>query len=200
MDITINGHTLQYVIEHEKTIGEVLGAIEAACKKEKQTVSAVTVNGRELSANELDTLFCQSLDTDVTLNLTTLSGGDVRALLREISTTLLARTAALQEIAVNMHSGNLAESYAMVSDFSALLKSLYHCFTLSDIADLDHGLRIKGKALHDYQREISPLLKGLLEAMEEGDSVAVGDIAEYELAPVVRDLSDGILHMDMGVQ
>ena len=53
MIIKINGEELSYTLENEKTLGEVLGGIEEACCREHETIVQVTVDGKELTSQEL---------------------------------------------------------------------------------------------------------------------------------------------------
>ncbi|CEM61598.1 hypothetical protein DWQ65_04540 [Treponema phagedenis] len=192
MEITINGEILQYTIEHEKTIGEVLGFIELQCKEAKATVAQVLVDGKELLPEELDDLFNKPVDTDIKIELSTLSGQDVKILIKSICTQLIDTAEKLKEIPLHMQSGEINNSLNLLSEFSELLNKLYYCFTLFDIAGIDPQLKIHEKSIEEYQTEISPLLPDLVQAVEENDIVTAGDIAEYELGPLVKDFASGL--------
>ena len=89
MVIKINGEELSYTLENEKTLGEVLGSIEEACCREHETIVQISVDGKELTSQELDLLFTQPVDTDITIELSTFSGAEIRnymkGLMKELS-------------------------------------------------------------------------------------------------------------------
>ena len=65
MNITLNGNRLDFQLENEKTVGEVLGKIEEACRKEKSTINEVRVNGKAVSG------WCRARAAAVTVSMFT---------------------------------------------------------------------------------------------------------------------------------
>ena len=49
-------------------------------------------------------------------------------------------------------------------------------------------IKVAGTPMAEYLTEFGAALKELLAAYEQRDAVLVGDLAEYELAPRLRDL------------
>ena len=88
MIIKINGEELSYTLENEKTLGEVLGGIEEACCREHETIVQVTVDGKELTSQELDLLFKQPVDSDITIELSTFSGSEIRNYMKGLTLDL----------------------------------------------------------------------------------------------------------------
>jgi hypothetical protein len=76
-----------------------------------------------------------------------------------------------------------------IHSFSLDLQKLYQLLPLLNITDRDpHSLEIEGIALETFPSQLSPVLKELLEALEIKDTVLVGDLSEYELAPRIEKL------------
>ena len=73
-----------------------------------------------------------------------------------------------------------------------MLKDLYMLYSLFDMAELDYDFMFEGKTIATYKNEFSDLLKNIIEGFEEKDTVAVSDIAEYELSPLVLALGNGL--------
>ena len=52
--------------------------------------------------------------------------------------------------------------------------------------------------IREYQSEISSNLDSIIHAIEDTDTVEISDIAEYELAPIVKKLGNGLLSIKTG--
>ena len=53
-------------------------------------------------------------------------------------------------------------------------------------------MQIEEKSIHEYQKEITDILQAIVSSIEEKDIIQTGDLAEYELAPLVKDLINGV--------
>lgn len=192
MVIKINGEELAYTLEDEKTIGEVLGGIEAACRQAHETVVDVQVDGKQLTAEELDRLFAQSPDSGITIDLSTVSGESIRRYMQELVKELLAYAEEFEQIPVYMQTGKDSKVLTLLETFSVKLHELYRAFLLPEVTELPLDLRIDDKPLDSYQKEINALMQDIVSAIEEKDIIQIGDLAEYELAPLVKTLVNGV--------
>ena len=192
MVIKINGEELAYTLEDENTIGEVLGGIEAACRQAHETVVDVQVDGKQLTAEELDRLFAQSPDSGITIDLSTVSGESIRRYMQELVKELLAYAEEFEQIPVYMQTGKDGKVLTLLETFSVKLHELYRAFLLPEVTELPLDLRIDDKPLDSYQKEINALMQDIVSAIEERDIIQIGDLAEYELAPLVKTLVNGV--------
>lgn len=192
MVIKINGEELAYTLEDEKTIGEVLGGIEAACRQAHETVVDVQVDGKQLTAAELDRLFAQSPDSGITIDLSTVSGESIRRYMQELVKELLAYAEEFEQIPVYMQTGKDSKVLTLLETFSVKLHELYRAFLLPEVTELPLDIRIGDKPLDSYQKEINALMQDIVSAIEEKDIIQIGDLAEYELAPLVKTLVNGV--------
>ena len=192
MIIKINGEELSYTLENEKTRGEVLGGIEEACCREHETIVQVTVDGKELTSHELDLLFKQPVDTDITIELSTFSGVEIRNYMKGLTQELSKCADDFEQIPVYMQTGKDMQALKLLGVFSEKLNELYRSLLLSDVTELPFDIQIEGKSVHEYQKEITALLRDIVSSIEEKDIIQVGDLAEYELAPLVKTLINGV--------
>ena len=192
MVIKINGEELSYTLENEKTLGEVLGSIEAACCREHETIVQIKVDGKELTSHELDRLFTQPVDTDIIIELSTFSGAEIRNYMQRLTQELLKYADDFEQIPVAMQTGKDAQVLNVLGTFSEKLNELYRALLLSDVTELPIDIQIEGKSVHEYQKEITALLRDIVSSIEEKDIIQVGDLAEYELAPLVKTLINGV--------
>lgn len=192
MIIKINGEELSYTLENEKTLGEVLGSIEEACCREHETIVQISVDGKELTSRELDLLFTQPVDTDITIELSTFSGAEIRNYMKGLMKELSGYAEEFEQIPVYMQTGKDVQVLNLLGTFSEKLNELYRSLLLSDVTELPIDIQIEEKSIHEYQKDITALLHDIVSSIEEKDIIQVGDLAEYELAPLVKTLINGV--------
>jgi len=189
MDICINGEKIAYNIESEKTIGEILGSVESECEKAGMTVIGIRADGRQIPAGELDAFFVREPASVARIDLDTISGNDVLDLLRELGGQFSDCVSGLRDIPVQLQTGKDILVMETINRFSTALQSLYQALPLLSITRLKGAApAIDGIPLDAYPSELSPILSDLLDALKNKDTVLVGDLSEYELAPRIEKL------------
>ena len=192
MRINLNGEQLFYTLEKEQYLGELLGSLEAACRREHATIANISVDGKVIEPKALDTVFMMPVDADITVDLGTLSGAEIRDYMKKISQELLSTAEAFEQIPVFMQTGKDGDALSLLEIFSQKLNNLYRSLLLYDITELPADIQIEEKPLTEYQKEITALLQDIVTSIEEKDIIQVGDLAEYELAPLVKTLVNGV--------
>ncbi|UTC68152.1 MULTISPECIES: hypothetical protein [unclassified Treponema] len=193
MNIKLNGQEIDLKFDTETTIGDVLGNIEEVCRKQKNTITQVCADGKELTLSQLDELFTKSLQEDITIELFTTSGDDIKELLKELGQIFIKNSEEIEQIPIKVQTGNDMEVIKTIEEFSLNLAKLYETAKLFDIADIPNDLNFGEMTLGEYQKEISSNLDAIINAIEGIDTVEISDIAEYELAPLVKKLGNGLL-------
>jgi hypothetical protein len=97
--------------------------------------------------------------------------------------------ARLADFPLDIQTGKDARASETVSIFSGVAEKIFRIY---------HALKIEGFSvteitvdnmpINDYITEFSKALKELLDAYEKRDTVLIGDLAEYEMAPRLRGL------------
>ena len=183
MRINLNGEQLFYTLEKEQYLGELL---------EHATIANISVDGKVIEPKALDTVFMMPVDADITVDLGTLSGAEIRDYMKKISQELLSTAEAFEQIPVFMQTGKDGDALSLLEIFSQKLNNLYRSLLLYDITELPADIQIEEKPLTEYQKEITALLQDIVTSIEEKDIIQVGDLAEYELAPLVKTLVNGV--------
>ncbi|MDR0730612.1 MAG: hypothetical protein LBF63_03020 [Treponema sp.] len=262
MNITIDGKPADITLEQEKTIGDVLSALENWLRGSGYRLSGLKVNGETAGEATLDHFFNRDLSTVETLDLQTSSWADhalqsivslygmlerleksaytereelraewaalpgarflsseipelwamaeqsfagegaapgkLRAILEErlreledprrelaASETLIeALVRRLEELPLDIQTGKDRIAAETMSLFSTMAEKLIRLFNLLKIEGFfPENITIEGAPVLEYIGEFDSTLKDLIRAYEERDTVLVGDLAEYELAP-----------------
>ncbi|MCL1928359.1 MAG: hypothetical protein FWG07_06175 [Treponema sp.] len=112
----------------------------------------------------------------------------------------------LEDLPLDMQTGKDGKAAETITIFSSLVEKIFRLIFLFNYykTDIDSiGVpSMNGSEkqnLKDYIGEFSAALKELISAFENKDTVLVGDLAEYELAPRLRCLSDALNGVNPGV-
>lgn len=98
----------------------------------------------------------------------------------------------ISEVSVLLQTGQDRVAMEHIIRFSDLAQSLLRVFAnlkSSLTTNLD-TLTISGKTSEDFYNELNSILKELIEAFQAKDSVLIGDLLEYEIAPRLEALID----------
>ena len=191
MKIQINGTPLDFTLENEKTVGEVMAQLERACEANGMTITAVRAGGKTLSADTLDNLFAVPVTDAEDLELETISGREILALAEEKSAACAALADQLEEVPVLLQTGREKEAMAVMETFSREteeLKRLLPLLSLGSVAE--ENLLLDGQNPGEYLAAVFPFIGEMSGAIEQQDTVTIGDIAEYEIAPRMREIGN----------
>lgn len=189
MDILINGATIEYIREGEKSLGEILGSLESACEKAGMTITGISVDGTRLAAEELDAYFTRSPEEVSVVSLETINGQDVISMLHDLGSEFSLCVGPLLEIPVQLQTGKEMAVMETINRFSVQLQNLYRLLPLLPIAGYPEGQPlVEDSPLTDVPGELSPILEELLSALKNKDTILVGDLSEYELAPRIEKI------------
>lgn len=116
---------------------------------------------------------------------------------REMALTLgqlSAASADLEQVPVQLQTGKGAEAMKSVVTLTELLSRVYRLAPLVSGAKDSGGLDV-GR-ITEFTRETSEVLSELQQAFEINDTVLVGDLLEYELAPRMRSVAELVPEQD----
>ena len=119
---------------------------------------------------------------------------DPRIALRSTAQGIKSSIASLQEVSVLLQTGKDREAMAAIITFTELTGRLVRLFPLvRRQASLDlAAIAIDGTSFPDFYADFNATLTELVEAFGASDSVLIGDLLEYEVAPRLEKLSQFI--------
>lgn len=264
MEIKINGKPADIKPESEKTIGEILSALEQWLTSSGHRLSGIAIDGQMADSGSVEEYFSRDIDTIDTLDLYTstlselcvqsllrihgdieeyenLDYSDKRAFcanwerspqahfaaeqmpdfyalcaqvfagagatvqmlrditeerLREIENpvdeftnlqTLVNETCArLIDLPLDIQTGKDRKAAQTIQIFSGITEKIFRIFKILTFQGFS------SESIADIISEFDASVKELLAAYERHDTVLVGDIAEYEMAPKLQKLYDAI--------
>ncbi len=111
--------------------------------------------------------------------------------IHEITGKLRTSASEISEVSILLQSGKDRQAMEYVVRFSDLTQRFFRIITaLGDYGKIEFGnLMIEGKTSMDFYHELRDILSQLLDAFTAQDSVLIGDLLEYEIAPRIEILT-----------
>lgn len=115
---------------------------------------------------------------------------DPRAALETLSEDLKICIEEISEISILLQTGKDRQAMDTMVRFSELSQSLVRLVAsvLANSTDPGKQVTVGGMGLQDFYRDLNGILTELLEAFHANDSVLIGDLMEYEVAPRLEQL------------
>ncbi|MCR4940310.1 MAG: hypothetical protein K5930_09435 [Treponemataceae bacterium] len=184
MKIEINGQPLEFSLENEKTTGDILNALEEQFEKNESTIIEIILNGKQISADEIEALTKREIQDSDTIAVTSVCADGIIMSLKELASDFEQICADLEELPVLLQQNENKKSFDIIKKFAESFDILCHLTTLSSLFPAKfEGKKISDKSLIDFMNDFSPILADFEESMKNKDIVLTGDLAEYELKP-----------------
>ena len=187
----MNGAPLDFELEGEKTAGEIMAQLESLCEEAGMTICRVMADGREIPQAELDAFFGTDIAVIGNLEIETISGADILQMAGRAAAGFARLSAELQDIPLLLQTGRGHEAMEAMTSLSESLQGLSRLLPLLSLAGVpDEALQIEGMNPGEYLASIFPFIEEITQALETQDTVTIGDISEYEIAPRVEEIGD----------
>jgi hypothetical protein len=104
--------------------------------------------------------------------------------------------ARLEELPLDIQTGKDARAAETVRTFSGVAEKVFRVFDVLKTEGFPVGeITVENMSLTAYMAEFSTALRELLAAYEQHDTVLIGDLAEYEMAPRLRSLHAAVVDL-----
>ncbi|MCM1321987.1 MAG: hypothetical protein NC041_08330 [Bacteroides sp.] len=186
----VNGMQTNITLETEKTVGDVLNAFEVECEKNNATIIGVSINDKKIPADLLDEQFKTSLEVTEKIEVSTVAAKDLQLAFKEIAEQSNVLAEKMRSVPMELQSGKDSEAAKTLSEFADFFDCFCRTVTLSALFPaIFSNLKVGNETVYRFLDICAPLLIDLQNAMEQKDSVMTGDLAEYEFAPRLADIS-----------
>ena len=193
MELKINGQNADVTLENEKTIGDVLKAFEEEAAKNNAATIGITIDGRKILAEDFDDACLMELKDDTVIELEVISEPEIKDSFKQCSTIFESLSEKLENISIYLQSGKDEQAHAIITELANAVDVFCRTATFSALfPDTYRSILIDGKEIGDFFKEFAPLLSDCEQALESNDTVTTGDIAEYEISPRLRKLSQSV--------
>jgi len=197
MQLKVNGENVDITLEGEKTVGEVLKSFEAEASKNEATTTNIILNGKEIGADEFEKILDEPILNDTSIELTVISKTALVRNFKDSGRKLEDMQAKLGTVSILLQSGKDAQVGKIIADLADEISNFLHIARLSSLfPDFYKGLQAGGKDIGQFLEDFMPFLKDFEEALESKDTVTVGDIAEYEISPRLKQMAESVASLE----
>lgn len=184
MEFYVNNEKIDIVLEDEKTVGDVLKSFESECEKNNATTINITLNGKNIGADDFDSIFEEPLKDDTKLELVIITKNEICSSFENQISDCESLSEQLLALPVKLQSGKDKEAGVLISKLADFIEKFCHTATLSALfPDLYAKLILDGKNVNDFFQDFSQILNDFEQAIASKDTVLMGDLAEYEISP-----------------
>ncbi len=193
MEFYVNNEKLDVILENEKTVGDVLKSFEAECEKNKATTINITLNGKNIGADDFESIFDEPLKEDTKLELVIVSQDEIKSSFQNQKSECLSLSDELVNLPVQLQSGKDKESTLLIAKLADFIEKFCHTATLSALfPEVYSKLMIDGKNVNEFFQDFSGILNDFEQAIASKDTVLMGDLAEYEISPRLQAIAKTI--------
>lgn len=190
----MNGVPLDFELEGEKTAGEIMAQLEALCESSGMTITAVRSGGKEIPESELDAFFAAGIESISDLEIEAISGVEILGMAGEAAKDFAQLSAELQDIPLLLQTGRGRGAMDAITRLSEKMESLTRLLPLLSLGGIpDDALKIEEMNPGEYLASLFPFMEEVAAALEQEDTVTIGDICEYEIAPRLQAVGDFLL-------
>ena len=183
-------------LEDEQTIGDVLKSFEATCEENKAAVIGITVDGKQITADIFDQEAAKPLGKDTKFEFSIVTENDIKASFAKLSELFGQLANQMEGVPVALQTGKNLEVSESIKKLADSIDQFCHIATLASLfPETFSSESLNGINFKDFFAEFSPILKDFEDALQNNDTVLLGDLSEYEICPRLKEISAALQNM-----
>lgn len=193
IEFYINGQQVDVQLEDEQTIGDVLQSFEKTCEENEAAVIGITVNGKQITAELFDEEAAKTLDKNSKFEFSIVTKNDIKASFAKLSELFNELALQMEGVPVAIQSGKNLEVSESIKKLADSIDQFCHIATLASLfPDTFTATSLGGMNFKDFFANFSPILKDFEDALQNNDTVMLGDLSEYEICPRLKEISEAL--------
>ncbi len=189
----VNGEQIEVQLEGEKTIGDVLKSFEITCEQNNAAVIGITVNGEKITAESFDQKAAEEIGKDTKFEFTLVTRDSIKEAFATLATLFSELSQKMEEVPAALQSGQNKEVSEAIRKVADSIDQFCHIAALASLFPQDfENTIIDGKQFNDFFSDFSPILLDFEQALQNNDTVLIGDLSEYEICPRLKAISSAL--------
>lgn len=189
----MNEQKLDITLEDEKTVGDVLRSFEQTASQNKCATVGIKIDGKQIDAQDFDKAAEQPIESAKRIDLTVVSEDAVADAFKKASADIKDTVELLTQIPAQLQNGGDSKAKASIARLADVVDNFCHIIALSTLfPERFAAIKIDGKNLSAFFEDFMPIFNDLNGALSNGDTVTLGDLAEYEISPRLTALADAV--------
>ena len=196
VEFYINGQQVEVQLEDEQTVGDVLKSFESTCEENDAAVIGIAVDSKQITAELFDEEAAKPLGSNTKFEFSIVTKNDIKASFEKLSALFNELAAQMEGVPVALQSGKNAEVSESIKRLADSIEQFCHVATLASLfPDTFSTGSLNGISFKDFFAEFSPILKDFEDALQNNDTVMLGDLSEYEICPRLKEISKALQSM-----
>ena len=193
VEFYINGQNVDVQIEDEQTIGDVLKSFEQTCEENEAAVIGISVDGKQITAEIFDEEAAKSLGKNTKFEFSVVTKGSILESFQNLAVLFESLSEKMEEIPLAIQNGQNAEVTQSIKKLADNINEFSHVATLASLfPDTFTEIKINDMNFNDFFGDFSQILLDFEAALQNNDSVLVGDLCEYEICPRLKAISTAL--------
>ena len=186
----INGEPVDVQLEGEETIGDVLKSFEITCEQNNAAVIGITVDQTTVTAQDFDTIAAKPLGKDTKFEFSVVTKDSIQQAFTALSGLFDELSQKMEEVPVALQTGKNNEVSESIKKVADSIDQFCHIAALATLFPQDfNNTKINYMPFNDFFADFSPILLDFEQALQNNDTVLIGDLSEYEICPRLKAIS-----------
>lgn len=194
--VFVNGEQIDVQLENEKTIGDILNSFEQTCEANMAAVIGICVNNKNITAEIFDEEAAKPIPEECRFDFTVVTEQAIRDSFTTLSELFDKLSKKMEEIPVELQSGKNSQAIESIKNLADSIDEFCHIAALASLfPGTFKNTNIDGKNFKDFFADFSQILLDYEQALQNNDSVLIGDLSEYEICPRLVSISQALKNM-----
>lgn len=196
MELYINGEQIEAQIENETTIGDVLTSFAKECDDNKAAVIGIIVDGIQVTAETFDERAKEELKADTKFEFDVVTESAIHESFVKLTELFESLAKEMEEIPVKFMSGQGRDANLSIKNLADSIDQFCHMASLASLfPDTFTNTKIGDKNFNEFFADFSPVLSDFESALQNDDTVLIGDLCEYEICPRLMEIATALKNM-----
>ena len=168
-------------------------SFEQTASQNKCATVGIKIDGKQIDAQDFDKAAGQPIDSAKRIDLTVVSEDAVADAFKNAAANIKDTVELLTQIPAQLQNGGDSKAKASIARLADVVDNFCHIIALSTLFPARFAaIKIDGKNLSAFFEDFMPIFNDLNGALSNGDTVTLGDLAEYEISPRLTALADAV--------
>lgn len=193
MDFFVNGEKLDITLQDEKTVRDVLKAFEISCQENHLATIGVSIDDKNIPAEDFESILNLPIEQTSKIDVSVIAEVAIKDNLKQIGNEFSSLIEPLKNIPVEMQSGKDSVAKQTIIKLSDVMNLFCSLLTWSSLFPETFGaLKVDNENISEFLSNFSQILNDFKDALENSDSVLIGDLAEYEICPRLESIAKSL--------
>jgi hypothetical protein len=193
IDFYINGEKTDIQLEDEKTVGDVLNSFEQTCEANQAAVIGIVIDDKQITADLIDKINPQPIEEHKKFEFSVITVAAIKDAFEKLTKLFDLLIEKVSEIPVELQNGNATQFGQTVKNLADGIDQFCHVAALASLFPEEFNeTKIDGQNLQTFLAEFSPVLSDFEEGLKNNDTVLISDLAEYEICPRLKSVSESL--------